>query len=224
MGLFRKYAENWPKVGAVAGMALGGATVLATNRKKPMSLRTLAVMNSMTMAAHQVEEYVEPGYFPGQVNAGMFKSDQPLNYPFNAKSAALANMSFTALYAAPVIFPKARWLGLAASIFGIGQVFAHWVAMPIYLRTKYAPGAWSAMFLQLPIGTSYIHSARTERPIERTEWIKAGIVGAVFTVAGVAAPNVLGADKNSPYPFTQKQMGPYRTDGKAIIDEPATTT
>jgi hypothetical protein len=119
-------------------------------------------MNSMTMAAHQVEEYVEPGYFPGQVNAGMFKSDQPLNYPFNARSAALANLSFTALYAAPVIFAKERWLGLAASRFGLGQVFAHWVAMPIYLRTKYAPGAWSAIFLQAPIGTAYIRSAKAE--------------------------------------------------------------
>ncbi len=214
MGLFREYTENWPKVGAVLGMALGGAAVTVASRKKPIDPRALAVMNSMTMAAHQVEEYVEPGYFPGQVNAGMFKSDQPLNYPFNARSAALANMSFTALYAAPVIFPRRRWLGLAASIFGIGQVFAHWVGMPIYLRTRYAPGAWSALFLQLPIGTAYIRSAKAEAPITREEWIKAGIVGGVFIVAGVAAPNVLGADQDSAYPFTQKQMGPYRTDGK----------
>ena len=140
MGLFRRYTESWPKVGAVVGMALGGGSVLAASRKKPIDLRTLAVMNSMTMAAHQVEEYVEPGYFPGQVNAGMFKSDQPLNYPFNARSAALANLSFTALYAAPVIFPKEKWLGLAASIFGIGQGFAHWIGMPLIIRTKYAPG------------------------------------------------------------------------------------
>ena len=194
-------------------MALGGAIVYAASGKKPIDLRTLAVMNSMTMAAHQVEEYVDPGYFPGQVNAGMFKSDQPLNYPFNARSAALANLSFTALYAAPVIFPKQRWLGLAASIFGLGQVFAHWVGMPIYLRTKYAPGAWSAIFLQAPIGSAYIRSAKADRAITREEWIKAGAVGGVFIVFGVAAPNVLGADKNSTYPFTHKQMGPYRTDG-----------
>ena len=108
VSLVRKYAANWPKIGAVAAMALGGASVLVANRKKPMDLRALAVMNSITMAAHQVEEYVEPGYFPGQVNAGMFKSDQPLNYPFNARSAAIANASFTALYAAPVIFPKEK--------------------------------------------------------------------------------------------------------------------
>jgi hypothetical protein len=210
MDLFRKYTENWPRVGAVLGMALGGASILAASRKKPIDLRTLAIMNSMTMAAHQVEEYVDPGYFPGQVNAGMFKSDQPLNYPFNAKSAALANMSFTALYAAPVIFPKHKWLGLAASIFGLGQVFAHWVGMPIYLRTKYAPGAWSAIFLQAPIGTAYISSAKAEGPITRGDWIKAGVVGGVFIVFGVGAPNVLGRDKNSTYPFTIKQMGPYK--------------
>jgi hypothetical protein len=210
--VFRKYAANWPKIGAVVAMALGGGSVHAASRRKPIDLRTLAVMNSMTMAAHQVEEYVDPGYFPGQVNAGMFKSDQPLNYPFNAKSAALANLSFTALYAVPVILPKQRWLGLAASIFGLGQVFAHWVAMPIYLRTKYAPGAWSAIFLQAPIGTAYIRSAKAQEPIARDEWIKAAVVGGVFIGFGVAAPNVLGADKNSTYPFTQKQMGPYRTD------------
>lgn len=81
MGLWRTYTEKWPKIGAVAEMALGGGSILAANRKTPLDLWTLAVMNSMTMAAHQVEEYIDPGYFPGQVNAGMFKSDQPLNTP-----------------------------------------------------------------------------------------------------------------------------------------------
>ena len=219
VGLFRKYTENWPRIGAVVGMALGGGSILVASRKKPIDLRTLAIMNSMTMAAHQVEEYVDPGYFPGQVNAGMFKSDQPLNYPFNAKSAALANLSFTALYAAPVIFPKHKWLGLAASIFGLGQVFAHWIGMPIYLRTRYAPGAWSAIFLQAPIGTAYIRSANAGGPITRDEWIKAAAVGGVFIVFGVAAPNILGADKNSTYPFTVKQMGPYKVTAGA--EQPA---
>ena len=213
MGLFRKYTENWPKIGAVVGMALGGSSILAANRKKPIDLRTLAIMNSMTMAAHQVEEYVDPGYFPGQVNAGMFKSDQPLNYPFNARSAALANLSFTVLYAAPVVFPKARWVGLAGSFFGIGQVFAHWVGMPILLRTKYAPGAWSALFLQAPIGTAYIRSAKAQGPITRDEWIKAAVVGGVFFVFGVAAPDFLGVDKDSTYPFSVKQMGPHLPRG-----------
>jgi hypothetical protein len=210
VGVFRKYAENWPKVGAVAAMALGGGSVLVASRKKPIGLRTLAVMNSMTMAAHQFEEYADPGYFPGQVNVGMFKSDQPLNYPFNAKSAALANLSFTALYAAPVIFPKARWLGVAGSLLGFGQVLAHWVGVPMLLRTRYAPGAWTAIFLQAPVGAAYIRSAKAAGPITRGEWKKAAVLGSIFFVGGVAAPDVLGRDKNSTYPFTVKQMGPYK--------------
>jgi hypothetical protein len=40
-----------------------------------------------------------------------------------------------------------------------------------------------------------------------------GPLGCLFEVlgviVGVAAPIVLGADKNSPYPFSDKQMGPY---------------
>jgi hypothetical protein len=29
--------------------------------------------------AHQYEEYVYPGYFPGQFNRGLFNSDSPRN-------------------------------------------------------------------------------------------------------------------------------------------------
>ena len=52
VGLLRMYTEKWPKIGAGAGMALGGGSILAANRKTPLDPRTLAVMNSMTMAAH----------------------------------------------------------------------------------------------------------------------------------------------------------------------------
>jgi hypothetical protein len=80
------YRREWPRVGAVAAMALGGATVLvASYRKSEVDLRALAVMNSVTMSAHQLEEYVEPGYFPGQANRGIFKSDHPRNWPLNAQ-------------------------------------------------------------------------------------------------------------------------------------------
>jgi Protein of unknown function with HXXEE motif len=196
-------------------MAMGGVSVLAASRKKPIELRTLAVMNSVTMAAHQVEEYVDPGYFPGQVNAGIFKSDQPRNYPFNARSAAIANASFTLLYLAPVVFPKTKWLGLPAAILGIGQAFAHWIMMPIRLRTKYAPGGFNAILLQVPIGIAYFQAVRAQGPIERSDWAKSAGVGAVFIIVGVAAPNVLGADKNSPYAFSDKQTGPYLENADA---------
>jgi hypothetical protein len=80
----RFYRREWPRVAVLQAMALGGASLLA-GRKNQTNLRALAVMNAMTMCAHQYEEYVDPGYFPGQVNVGIFKSDQPLNYPFTGK-------------------------------------------------------------------------------------------------------------------------------------------
>jgi len=74
MGAFMDYySERWPKIGAVAAMAMGGVSVLVNRTNRP-SLRSLAVMNSMTMAAHQFEEYVEPGTFPGDVNRGIFRA------------------------------------------------------------------------------------------------------------------------------------------------------
>jgi len=100
-------------------------------------------------------------------------------------------------------------LGLPAAIVGIAQVFAHWVLVPIRVRTKYAPGGFNAILLQLPIGIAYFHAVRAQGPIERTDWAKAAAIGAVFIIVGVAAPNVLGADKDSPYAFSVKQMGPY---------------
>jgi hypothetical protein len=54
------------RVAAVQAMALGGASLLA-GRRNQTNLHALAVMNAMTMCAHQYEEYVGPG-FSGQVN------------------------------------------------------------------------------------------------------------------------------------------------------------
>lgn len=76
------YRSNWPRVGAVLAMALGGASTLVAG-KKLSSLRALAVMNFVALLVHQYKEYADPGYFPGQFNLGIFKSDQPRNYPLN---------------------------------------------------------------------------------------------------------------------------------------------
>jgi hypothetical protein len=88
-------------------MVSGGASLLL-GRKTQTNLRALAMMNAMTMCAHQYEEYVDPGYPPGQVNIGVFTSDQPLNYPFNAHSAICANK-------APTQLALFAWLGIGST-------------------------------------------------------------------------------------------------------------
>ncbi|UDY25005.1 hypothetical protein [Nocardioides sp. Kera G14] len=92
--MFDTYRRNWPRVGAVEAMALGGAGVLGFTRKKPGNLRALAVMNSMTMSAHQYKEYVDPGYFPGPISRADW-----------AKSAGV----LAAFFAAGVIAPNAAF-------------------------------------------------------------------------------------------------------------------
>ena len=202
------YRREWPRVAAVQAMVLGGVSLLV-GRRTQTNLRALAVMNAMTMCAHQYEEYVDPGWFPGMVNVGLFKSDQPLNYPFNAHSAMCANISFRALYVPAMIFPKVKWLGLPPVLLGIAQAFAHGILMPRVLHTKYTPGALTAALLHVPIGVDYLSALRGQGPIGRSDWIKSLMVLLVFAVFGVATPNVRGADKNSRCSFTTHQMGPY---------------
>lgn len=213
------YRREWPRVAAVQAMMLGGASLLA-GRKTQTNLRALSVMNAMTMCAHQYEEYVDPGWFPGMVNVALFKSDQPYNYPFNAHSAMCANIFFRALYVPAMIFPKVKWLGLPPVLLGIFQAFGHAVVIPRAIGTKYSPGALTAAFLHLPIGITYLSALRAQGPIGRGNWIKSLVVLLLFFVFGVATPNLRGRDKNSPYAFTEHQMGRYAPG--AAAPEPST--
>ena len=217
------YRKEWPRVGAVLAMALGGGSLVASRKNQP-NLRALAVLNSMSMAAHQFEEYVEPGWFPGMVNKGLFKSDNPRSWPYNPNSAMCANAAFTAIYMPPMLFPKVKWLVLPTALLGFGQSIAHSVIAPIALRTKYpyTPGAWTATLAQVPLGIAYMQALRrSEGPFERSDWVKTFAVLAAFMILGVATPNVALADKDTPYAFTTRQMGPYTVDiPERVANEP----
>src|SRR5690349_20780485 len=177
------YRREWPRVAAVQAMVLGGASLLA-GRKKMTNLRALAVMNGMTMCAHQYEEYVDPGYFPGMVNVGLFHSDQPRNDPFNPNSAMCANIFFRLLYVPAMIFPQVKWLGLPPALLGISQGIGHSTVIPLAIKAKYpySPGALTAVLLHIPIGIAYIGAARAQGGITRSDWIKSAWVLAGFMV------------------------------------------
>jgi hypothetical protein len=209
-GFLDFYRREWPRVAAVQAMALGGASLLA-GRKGQRNLRSLAVMNAMTMCAHQYEEYVDPGYFPGMVNVAIFKSDQPHNYPYNPNSAMCANVAFRALYVPAMIFPEVKWLGLPPVLLGFVQGAGHVFLMPRLAKARYpySPGALTAALLHVPIGITYIGALRAEGPIGRSNWMKSLGVLAFFLAAGVALPNLSLKDKDTPYMFPARQMGPY---------------
>jgi hypothetical protein len=84
-----KYRTHWPRIGAVLAMLIGGVTAASAQRLTKPQL--LSAANLMALMAHQFEEYVYPGYFPGQFNRGLFNSDSPRNYPLNPQTAMVIN-------------------------------------------------------------------------------------------------------------------------------------
>ena len=204
------YRKNWPRVGAVLGMAIGGATALVS-RGKVTNLRALSAMNAIALLVHQYEEYEDPGYFPGQFNRGLFKSEQPLNYPLNTHNAMCINTAIAyPFYALPVIFPKIKWLGIAPVVFGMAQAVGHGVIFPVASRTKYSPGFLASIFLHTPIGLAYLTALQKQGPVTRADRIKSAVYTVTFAFFGVASPNLFFKNKNSPHAFTEKQMGPFR--------------
>ena len=203
------YRKNWPRFGGVLGMIVGGAATLAS-RGKLTNLRALSTMNGLALLVHQYEEYEDPGYFPGQFNRGMFKSDQPLNYPLNTHNAMCINTAIGyPFYALPVLFPKVKWLGIAPVLFGIGQAVGHGVIFPVMSRSKYSPGFLASIFLHTPIGVTYLTALKEQGSITRGDWFKSVAYMVTFAFFGVASPNLFFKDKISPHAFTERQMGPF---------------
>jgi hypothetical protein len=67
--------------------------------------------------------------------------------------------------------------------------------------------------LHVPIGIDYLRAVGSERPLERGEWARAAAYTLAFAALGIGGPLWLLRDNESPYRFTNRQMGPYGTDG-----------
>jgi hypothetical protein len=206
--LLATYRTQWPRIGALIAMLIGAVTAVAGRRMtKP---QIVSAANLMALMAHQYEEYVQPGFFPGQFNRGLFNSDSPRNYPLNPQTAMVINTALAyPFYLAPVLFPTRRWLGLAPVLVGWSQIVLHGIVIPGKAGAKYGPGVLTALLLHLPIGIGYLTVAG---PIGKRDWARGSIGAVVSAVFGVIVPNMLMRDRNSPYAFTAKQMGRYDTE------------
>jgi hypothetical protein len=222
----RPYRTHWPRIGAVLALGIGGATALAA--KKMTKPQLFSALNFGALLIHQYEEYQAPGYFPGQFNRGLFKSDSPRTYPLNSDVAMWINTAIAyPFYLAPVVFPRTTWLGLSPVIFGIAQAIGHGVIFPLRGRAAgssytYSPGFLASLLLHVPLGISYIRAVQEEASIDRAEWGKAVAYTVAFAALGVAAPNVLLRDQQSPFAFTEAQMGPYNTENRPLPSETET--
>lgn len=200
------YRKNWPKAGILASGAAAGALAL-TNGRLDRS-RTLSVAAAATLGAHQFEEYVWPGWFPGLLNGELMKSDQPANYPGNTQSVLIINTalgySFMAL---AVLFPRSKTLGLAQKLFGFAEAAMHAVVFPAITKRRYTPGEATALLLWLPIGIAWIrdqqknHGGFTSRQV-----LGALAMVVAFASGGIQGPIQLYKDKNSPFAFEDRQV------------------
>ena len=67
--------DNWFNVGAALAMAI--ASALTLSHRWLSRSRLFSALNFVALLVLQFEEYGFPGYFPGQFNAGIFKSEKP---------------------------------------------------------------------------------------------------------------------------------------------------
>jgi hypothetical protein len=206
------YRDNWFKVGALLALVIAG--VLALSHRRLSRPRLYSALNLAALMVHQFEEYGFPGYFPGMMNGGIFKSDKPDRYPLNTDSAMIVNAALGyPLYVVPVLFPKWRSVGLAAVLFGFAQAVFHTIIPSLRANARYGPGFLSAFFLHVPIGIDYLRSVGSERPIERGEWVRGVVLMFAFAALGIGAPLQLLRDEESPHRFTERQVGPYGKNG-----------
>ena len=210
------YRKHWHDIGIgfAAVISIGMIVFMMRSPKKRPRAQALSVWNFVALLLHQCEEYRLPGYFPGQFNGGVFKSETPDHYPLNTQLAMMINTAFAyPVYVLPVLFPKKVWLGLAPVLMGFAQVIVHGIVFPLRAKARYGPGFMTALCLHLPIGIAYIGQIRREQSITRTDWVKGVIAFLGSAIGGLAVPILLLRDKDSPYHFTEQQVGSYGRDG-----------
>ena len=208
----RDYRGNWFNVGAVLAVVIAG--FLALSHRRLSRPRLFSALNLAALMVHQFEEYGFPGYFPGMMNGGIFKSGKPDRYPLNTDSAMIANTVLGyPFYVLPVLFPKRRSLGLAAMLFGFAQAVFHTIVPSLRANARYGPGFLTAFFLHVPIGINYLRAVGSERPLGRGEWARGVALTGAFVALGLFAPLFLLRNEDSPYRFTERQVGPYGKGG-----------
>lgn len=98
-------------------------------------------------------------------------------------------------------------LGIAPVVFGMTQAVTHGIVFPLKAGDRYSPGFLASILLHTPLGVAYFRALKQEGGVSRSDMAKGLAYTLAFTVAGVAGPNVVMHDKNSPFAFTRHQLG-----------------
>lgn len=197
--------RNWYSIGLIIGMIT--AVILVFVWKDISVIQRLLLLNFIVMTVHQFEEFGFPGGMPILFNVEVKKSEQPDRYPQNANSVMIGNMlTVYCFYLLPVFFSNQIWFGLGGVLIGLTQTPVH-LGVAKMLKNAYAPGNFALIFGHIPIGIYFIYYGIMNHLIGAWDWIL-GVIVMLFVLGFLVA--ALGykilADKNSPYPFSEKEM------------------
>jgi Protein of unknown function with HXXEE motif len=208
------YRGNWYWVGGL--VAVAALIALAVAWDSLNVLQRVLLAGFALVPAHEFEEYGWPGGEPAIMNKVIQPSDRPDRYPLNQNSALVVNVfaaySFALL---AFIFDHQIWLGLgAAVVFWLGQFGIHGVLTNKKLKTLYNPGMLTTL-LALALGGYYVYYVESNNLASVWDWL-----GGIATMIAFAVTFLLKmtytwlADRDSPYHFTEDEMGRWNVDAK----------
>jgi len=204
----RWYVYNWPKLSAVALVALTfGMGLWGHDRVNTVTL--ILIYTFMALLAHQCEEYLMPGGVPIFINLLYGAKDDWDRYPINAASGAYINFAGFVFFGVAIVFPHAIWLGLAVMLFGFVEVLVHGGPVNIKSKSWYNPGLATAIFLFLPIGIYYIAYVTRHGLISDGDWLRSVIALLVAAALGLGVPILGFRNRNTKYGFTPDQLNRF---------------
>jgi len=203
LNLFR---YHWFDLALILSIALGTAIFIT----QPAGMNLLLWLSLGSLFLHQVEEWRFPGYFPGVVNAVMFKSDMPDRYPLNANSGMLINVVFGwgGYLLAALFWKQAMWLAIATILVSVGNVFAHTIIFNIKGKTFYNPGLLTSWLLFVPIIYFFFRLVISEDLASPLNWIIGVGLGIALNYFGVYKMILWLADRNTLYVFPRRFLSP----------------
>jgi len=203
LNLFR---YHWFDLALILSIALGTALFIT----QPTGMTLLLWLSLGSLFLHQVEEWRFPGYFPGMVNAVMFKSDMPDRYPLNANSGMLINvvLGWSGYLLAALFWKQAIWLAIATILVSVGNIFAHTIIFNIKGKTFYNPGLLTSWLLFVPIVYFFFRLVISEELASPLNWIIGIGLGIALNYFGIYKMILWLADTNTLYVFPRRFLSP----------------
>mgnify|MGYP000179034918 CR=1 FL=1 len=159
---------------------------------------------------HQVEEWRWPGYFPGMLNARVFKSDQPDRYPLNAQSGFVVNViiGWGSYLLAALFWDQAFWLAIGTILVSLGNVLAHTIVFNVKGKTLYNPGLFTCWAFFVPVIVFFFLMTTEQGLASPVDWVIGIVLGGVLNYFGVFKMIDYMADRDTPYVFPQRSLCP----------------